>query len=83
MQKFDWLKDVTPEEAALMKSHEWDLEDTALGPVEERYAQPALHLSEEKHQDALRMAREADRLASAAAAGGKVRCACGRCACSR
>lgn len=73
VQKFDWLKDVTPEEEALMKSNEWDLEDTSLGPVEERYAQPALHLSDEKHQHALRMGREADRLASAHAAGGKVR----------
>ena len=37
MQKNDWLKDVTPEEAEAMRKANWDLEDVDLDPIALRY----------------------------------------------
>jgi hypothetical protein len=74
VQKFDWLRDVTPEEEGLMKQQGWDLEDASLAPVDKRYTQPALNLPEEDHVRAITAAAEANRLAKAFAEGGRVRC---------
>ena len=76
LQKFDWIKDMTPEEEALMKERRWDCEDTALGPVERRYVQPALKVLQEDHDNTLRTARAADRVARSYSDGAEARTAC-------
>jgi hypothetical protein len=73
VQKFDWIKDATPEEEALMKTRQWDVEGTALGPVDERYLQPELKVLEEDYETSMRTAREAARLAKSYTAGAEVR----------
>jgi hypothetical protein len=72
VQRFDWLKDVTPEEETLMKRQGWDVEDANFAPVDKRYAQPALNLPEEDHLRAIKAARDADNLAKAFASGKQV-----------
>jgi hypothetical protein len=73
VQKFDWLKDLTPEEEAMVKEKEWDTEGVSLGPVEDRYKQPALNVSNEDHGRAIASAQEASRLAKTFEAGNQVR----------
>jgi hypothetical protein len=73
VQKFDWIKDATPEEEALMKARMWDTEEAALGPVDERYLQPELKVLEEDYEMSMRTAREADRLAKSYTEGAEVR----------
>ena len=74
VQKFDWLKDMTPEEEALMVAREWDTEGVALGPIEHRYKQPALRVREDEHEQAMREARTALRCADSYNEGDAVRC---------
>ena len=73
VQKFDWLKDMTPEEEALMRTREWDYEGTALGPIEHRYKQPALRTIEEEHEKTMAEARTALRHADKYTEGDEVR----------
>lgn len=72
LQKFDWLKDLTPEEEVMMKEKDWDTEGVSLGPVEDRYKQPALNVSNEEHTRAIGAAQEASRLATSFVAGNQV-----------
>jgi hypothetical protein len=75
VQRFDWLRDVTPDEEAQMKLQGWDVEDANFAPVDKRYAQPAFNLPEEDHLHAIKAARDADNLAKAFASGKQV-CVC-------
>ena len=72
MQKFDWLKDMTPEEEALMREREWDTDGTALGPIEHRYKQPALRTREDEHEKTMAEARTALRHADKYTEGDEV-----------
>ena len=47
---YDWVKDATPQEEAEMKAQGWDTEQTKLGPVKQRYRQPALIIDEAAHE---------------------------------
>jgi hypothetical protein len=72
VQKADWLKDVTPEEAEAMRKGNWDLEDVDLNPISLRYVQPSLKLRNDEHDRTLADAAEASRLADAYNKGAKV-----------
>ena len=65
VQKNDWLKDVTPEEAETMRKDNWDLEDVDLDPIAQRYMQPSLKLRNDEHDRVVADAAEASRLADA------------------
>lgn len=65
VQKTDWLKDVTPEEAEAMRKDNWDLEDVELDPIPLRYVQPSMKLRDDVHDRVVQDAAEASRLADA------------------
>jgi predicted restriction endonuclease len=73
MQKFDWMKEVTPQDAAEMEAAEWDLDDVKLGPVEERYMQPSLIVRDDLFEKALEEAYDVSNRVNAFNAGEDVR----------